>query len=55
MRSRATGISGAWKRVAELVQGGHLVVIGEERDEHTNTMVQVYGLPRKGRCDAGGS
>jgi hypothetical protein len=40
----ATQINGAWKRISELVQGGHLLVIGEKTDDETHQVVSVYAM-----------
>lgn len=42
--SETTGISGAWKRLSELKQGGHIVEHGEEFDQETGTEVTVYAV-----------
>lgn len=39
-----TGIAGAWKRVSELKQGGHICELRIERDDQTGTDVTVYAL-----------
>lgn len=39
-----TGINGAWKRVSELKQGGHIREVRTTHDTETNTDVTVYGI-----------
>jgi hypothetical protein len=41
----ATGIEGAWKRVSELRQGGHIVKIAERADPETKALGEVYAVP----------
>lgn len=37
-----TGVGGSWKRLAELKQGGHVVVAGTRRVPSTDSMASVY-------------
>lgn len=47
-----TGIKGAWKRISELKQGGHIVEAGVEHDPVTNMEVTVYALAAQASQDA---
>lgn len=42
--TQLTGIEGAWKRVSELKQGGHVVIVGQRLD--LGNMADVYAVPR---------
>lgn len=38
----STGIDGAWKRVSELKQGGHIVSIGTRLDRNTGAEAEIF-------------
>ena len=42
---RATGINGAWKRVSELAQGGHITEAGIRVDPESGANGTVYIVP----------
>jgi hypothetical protein len=45
---QATGISGVWKRLSELKQGGWIRVIGQRKIESTGSEGDIYALTEKG-------
>lgn len=49
---RVAGIPDGWKRVSELEQGGHLVVVGETLDPDTRMPARVFAATGEARLFA---